>query len=398
MNFIQEKVAQAVAILQEKDIDVWLTFVRETSLLADPILPLIFGESDLTWQSALILTKWDERIAIVGHFEAENVRRLGVYNEIIPYHYGISEPLREVIQRLSPRQIAINSSPNDPLADGLSHSMYQKLLQILEGTAYTERLISAEDVINTVNGRKTKTEVAHIRAAIQETEEIFAETFSYVRVGMSEKEIAGFMKRRLLERGCTEGWSAENCPAVNAGPVSSVGHAGPTELKLEPGQILHFDFGVKKDGFCSDVQRVMYAMRPGESKPPKEVQRGLDTIVKAIEAAARVMKPGIRGVEVDAAAREVVVRAGYEEYLYGTGHQLGRQAHDGGGMLGPLWERYGDAPKKILEAGQVYTIEPGLVVEGYGYVGLEEDVLVTDHGVEFLTHPQKEWVLVRPGI
>ncbi len=394
MTILQEKVAQAVSILQEKDIDVWLTFVRETSLMADPILPLIFGDGDLTWQSALILAKNGERIAIVGHFEAENVRLLGAYSDIIPYHYGISEPLREVIQRLDPRQIALNFSPNDPLADGLTHAMYQKLLQILEGTVYTERFISAEDIINAVNGRKTKTEVERIRDAIQVTEEIFAETFSYVRVGMSEKEIAAFMKQRLLERGCTFGWSADNCPAVNSGPDSPVGHAAPTDLRVQPGHILHFDFGVKKEGFCSDIQRVMYFGRKGEKHPPKEVQRGLEIVVKAVEAAANTMKPGVSGYEVDAAARQVIVEAGYPEYLYGTGHQLGRRAHDGGGMLGPLWERYGDSPKKKLEAGQVYTIEPGLMVPGYGYVGLEEDVLVTEHGVEFLTHPQTEWVFV----
>lgn len=393
-NLVQEKVDQAVKILQEKDVDVWLTFVRETSLMADPILPLIFGEGDLTWQSALILTQSGERIAIIGHFEAENVRKLEAYSEIIPYHYGISEPLREVLQRLNPRQIALNYSPNDPLADGLTHAMYQKLTQLLEGTPYAERFCSAEDVINAVNGRKTKTEVERIRAAIHETEEIFAETFSYVRIGMSEKEIANFMKQRLVERGCMEGWSAENCPAVNSGPDSPVGHAAPTDIKVQPGHILHFDFGVKKDGFCSDIQRVMYFCRAGEKHPPKEVQRGFDTVVKAVEAAAQAMHPGVRGYEVDAAARQVVLEAGYPEYLYGTGHQLGRRAHDGGGMLGPLWERYGDAPKKELESGQVYTIEPGLMVEGYGYVGLEEDVLVTEDGVEFLTQPQKEWIIV----
>lgn len=393
-QLVREKLDQAVGILNEKDIDVWLTFVRETSLTPDPILPLIYGEGDFTWHTALLLTRQGERIALVGHFEAENVRQLGAYNQVVPYHHGIRQPLREILERLNPRQIAINISTNDPLADGLSHGMYLTLVETLADTPFAECLISAEDVINAVNGRKTRGEVERIRAAVRETEEIFAETFRFVRVGMSEIEIADFMRSRLAARGLQPGWSAENCPAVNTGPDSPVGHAAPTDLRVQPGHIVHFDFGVKKDGFCSDVQRVMYVLAAGESRPPQEVQRGLETVVRAVEAAAKVMKPGVRGVEVDAAARAVVMQAGYDEYMYGTGHQLGRRAHDGGGMLGPLWERYGEAPTKALEAGQVYTIEPGLMVPGHGYVGLEEDVLVTEQGVEFLTQPQTEWVFV----
>jgi hypothetical protein len=73
-NLILEKVNQAVQILNEKDTDLWLTFTRETSLGGDPILPVIYGESGLTWPSAVLISRSGERAVILGHFEAENAR------------------------------------------------------------------------------------------------------------------------------------------------------------------------------------------------------------------------------------------------------------------------------------------------------------------------------------
>ena len=90
---VGEKVDQAVAILQEKNVDLWLTFVRETSAVHDPVLPYIYGH-DVTWQSAFILTSRGERIAILGHFDSEATRRMGVYSEVIGYHEAFSAPLR----------------------------------------------------------------------------------------------------------------------------------------------------------------------------------------------------------------------------------------------------------------------------------------------------------------
>jgi len=391
-DIICTKVAQAVSILKEKGIDMWLTFVRETSAVFDPALSLIYG-LDLTWQSALILTNTGKHIAIVGRFEAEAVRRIGAYETVIAYDQSIRPILLETLERLNPRQIAINFSINDSHADGLGFGLYQLLCTYLDGTPFAGRIISAEEVLGALRSRKTCAEVERIRRAVSTTEEIFRQTFEYIQPGFSEQHVGEFMWAKMDEFGVKEAWERTNCPIINAGPDSPVGHSGPTCRKIERGQIVHFDFGVKQDGYCSDMQRVVYFLAAGESHPPEQVQRGFETIVKAIKMATAAMKPGITGRTVDAIARGIVTGSGYPEYMYGTGHHIGRTTHDGAGMLGPAWERYGSTPHYLLEAGHVYTVEPGLDVPGYGYIGLEEDVVVNESGAEFISTPQTELIL-----
>jgi Xaa-Pro aminopeptidase len=390
---VQEKVQQAIGILQEKGIDLWLTFVRETSAGGDPVLPLIYGDADLTWQSALILTRLGERIAIVGRFDAETAHTIGAYATVIGYDASLRPELLRILERLDPQQIALNYSASDVLADGLSHGLYQVLTGYLQDTPFAGRLVAAEEVIGALRGRKTPAEVDRIQAAIDTTEQIYQRTFDYVQPGMSEIEIGEFMQVQLEAFGVGPAWHADHCPTVNAGPDSPVGHVGRTDQRVERGHLLHFDFGVQQDGYCSDIQRVVYFLAPGESQPPEPVQRAFYTAVRAIQAAVTAMVPGALGKGVDAVARGIVTGAGYPEYKHATGHHLGRLAHDGGGILGPEWERYGDTPNRVLEAGHVYTVEPGLAVPGHGYIGLEEDVLVTERGAEFLSPPQVELVL-----
>lgn len=394
MNLIvKEKSDQTIQILKEKGLDLWLTFVRETSAGGDPVLPLIYGESSLTWQSALIFTAGGEKIAIVGRFEVETAQNTGAYDRIIPYDESIQPVLLEEISRINPGQIAINTSEDNYMADGLTHGMYQNLITFLEGTPYKSRIVSAEAVINALQGRKTLGEVQRIQAAIQSTLEIYEQAFAKISLGMTEIEVAALMQAEVARRGLGYAWSKQNNPAVNTGPDSPVGHNAPTELEIQPGHLVHFDFGVKEQAYCADIQRMVYFRQPGEDRPPDPVQKGFNTVVSAIKAAFELIQPGVPGIEIDAAARAVVTEAGYPEYKYATGHQLGRLAHDGGGLLGPAWDRYGKTPYLPIEVGQVYTIEPGLMVPGYGYVGLEEDILVTDEGAEYLSPPQTKLIL-----
>jgi Xaa-Pro aminopeptidase len=394
-TLVQEKVDQAIGILQEKGIDLWLTFVRETSAGGDPVLPLIY-DFTLTWQSALILTRSGDRIAIVGRLEEAAARTTGAYPVIKSYDASIRPALLETLAGLNPETIAINYSENDVHADGLGHGLYLVLQGYLAETPFRDRLVSAEPIINAVRGRKTAAEIDRIRAAIETTEEIYRQTFDQLRVGMTERDVASLMHGLLDEAGVPPAWGRDHCPAVNTGPDSPIGHVGPTDIKIAPGHLVHFDFGVLQDDYCSDIQRMVYMKRPGEQAPPEEVRKGFDTVISAIQAAVAAMKPGVPGREVDAVARRIVTEAGYPEFKHATGHQLGRTVHDGAGLIGPLWERYGETPNYPLEAGQVFTVEPSLVVPGYGLIGLEEDVLVTEDGAVFLHEPQVELV-VRGG-
>jgi Xaa-Pro aminopeptidase len=388
-NIVLEKVDQAIDILREKDVDLWLTFVRETSAVRDPSLSLILDDHlQMTWHSAFILTRHGDRIAIVGRYDRENVLQTGAYREVIGYDQSIRPPLVEVLKRLKPECIAINTSESDPSADGLTHGMWSQLFRLLEGTPYAARFISAENIIAALRGRKSKSEIERVRAAVDVTLAIFDEVTGFLRPGLKETDIRDFLHDQLANRGLTSAWELEFCPIVNAHPDSPIGHALPGDNRTERGHTLQIDFGVLQDGFCSDLQRMWYFLDKGEQQPPAEVQRGFDAVRGAILAAAEVLKPGALGWEVDQAARSYIVKAGYPEYQHATGHHVGRTAHDGATVLGPRWERYGESVNGVVEAGNIFTLELGVQVPHRGYISLEEDVLVTHRGLEWLSEPQ----------
>jgi Xaa-Pro aminopeptidase len=393
-TLVREKLGQTPAILEEHGVDLWLTLVRETLLTRDPCLDLVAG-TYCAWQSAFLLSRSGERVAIVGRFDAPSVEALGVYPEVVAYDESVRPALRSIIERLAPRSIALNYSPSDPAADGLTHGLWLMLREALEGTPYVDRLVSSAPIVNALRGRKSPSEIERIREAVRTTEQIFAVVDDALGPAMKETEIAELMHAEVARRGLGYAWEPAHCPAVNAGPEKDVGHSAPGALQTRRGELLHCDFGVEQDGYCSDLQRVWYLRAEGENELPEDVVAAWRALWAAVDAGADVLRPGAVGHEVDAAARRSLVSAGFPEPMYALGHQLGRSAHDGGTLLGPLWDRYGDAPRGTVEEGNVYTLEFGTAVPGRGYIGLEEDVLVTSDGIEWLSTPQRDLWLVR---
>jgi Xaa-Pro aminopeptidase len=390
---VREKVDQAIGILGEYGVDCWITFVRESGMMRDPMMDFLCP-ADMTWHSAFIITRAGDTHAIVGQMEKRTVEELEVYGKVTGYVEGIKKDLLAALKELDPASIAVNFSRTSEVCDGLTHGMYLILEEMLAEIGFQDRLVSSEKITSSLKARKTATEVGRMQAAIGHTLDIFGLVKDYIRPGRTEKEIAAFMTREAESRGLSFGWDPAHCPAVFAGPDTAGAHYQPTDRKVERGHVLNMDFGLKVQEYTSDLQRTFYVLEEGESAAPPEVRTGFETIVTAIEMAREALRPGVQGVAVDRIAREYIVSQGYEEYPHGLGHQVGRFAHDGTALLGPPWEKYANKPFETIEEDMVFTIEPRLTVPGRGVVTIEEMVRVTSGGAEFLAAPQKELILI----
>ena len=314
---------------------------------------------------------------------------------MVGYVQGIKEYLLNYLRRLDPKKIAINYSQDSEISDGLTHGMYLTLIEYLEEIGFEKRLISAEPIISALRQRKTKAELENIQGAIRATEDIFRKVASFIKPGKTEEEIAGFMRREVEERKLNYAWNPRSCPAVFTGPDTAEAHYAPTDRKVERGHVLNMDFGLRYNDYCSDLQRTFYILEENESSAPPDVQKGFDTIVDSIESSRKAMRPGMKGQEIDAIARGIITSAGYKEFPHALGHQVGRFAHDGTALLGPAWEKYAQKPFQPLEEGMVFTIEPRLTIPNRGIATVEEMVVVTKTGAEYLSTPQRELILVR---
>jgi Xaa-Pro aminopeptidase len=393
---LHEKADQVQPLLAETGLDCWLIFVRETGLHPDPGFELVVG-ADVVRNSAFLFGRGGERVAIVARFDMANIHRAGVFREVIGYDEDVKGPLLAALDRLQPQTIGLNYSPDDVTADGLTHGQWLLLGDLLRDSPYADRLTSAAPLLARLRGRKAPAEVERIRAAVAVTEEVVGRVTPHIRPGVSERQLADLVHGEFRRRGWSPAWDWDACPVVNAGPASEPGHASPRDdLRVEPGHLVHIDLGVRLDGFCSDLQRTWYVRSPTEAAPAPAVRRAFDTVVEAIRAGAAALRPGRPGFEVDAAARRVVVEAGYPEFKHSLGQGLGRAVHGGGTRLGPRWPCYGRTTERAVEAGNVFTLELG-VMTGAGFVGLEEDVLVTEEGCTFLSSFPQELLVVDPA-
>ncbi len=389
MDLIKAKIEQAIGILKELDIDLWLIFCRESDLMADPSMALVVGHK-VVWQSAFFIGKSGSTAALVGNFDAADFERSGEFKTVQPYVEDCGREIRRMVRKFDPKKIALNYSTNDVASDGLTYGMYQLLINYLKGTVYTDRIISSEVIMSRLRGRKIEPEIDLISKAATASTDCWSQSIKEIHIGQTEKEIAAIIDANIKKTGGANSFET----IVNAGAKSTPGHGHPTEAVLEPGDLLHIDFGAKIKGFCSDLQRLAYFKKENEADTPIELIRAFNKVKEVIDKTSALYLPGKKGYQIDAEARRILKEAGYPVYQHALGHQIGRATHDGAAIVGPKWKRYGKTPSIPLEEGNVFTVELGINIEYIGYVGLEEDLLVTNDGGRFLCPRQNELVII----
>src|SRR5262249_43937226 len=155
---------------------------------------------------------------------------------------------------------------SDPSADGLSYGMWRNLQETFANTNYAARFVSAEQFIASLRGRKSPAEIACIRTTIRTTEKLYKEIGAWLSVGQTEKQVADKLtaRRKALKLGTA--WEELYCPIVNAGPNVIAGHSAPGNHRIARGRLVHMDFGLEQNGFCSDLQRMWYVLNKGEKR------------------------------------------------------------------------------------------------------------------------------------
>ncbi len=390
---VKEKVDQALALLDEFDVDCWLTFTRESEICGDPTVEFLLG-SYVTWHSSFILSRKLGAAAVVGQYDRAAVEDTGAYGRVESYVKDFKPPLLEIMKEIDPRTIAVNWSVTSEIADGLTHGMYLTLVEVLGSIGMADRLVSAEQLVGALRQRKTDTELAAIKGAIADTEAVYGKVAGFLRAGVTERDVAAFVAAEFAKLGVDTAWQADCCPAVFAGPNTAEAHYPPTDRVIEPGHVVSMDMGTKRDLYCSDLQRTFYILAEGETDAPDEVKRAFAVLTESIERAVATAKPGVTGVPVDAACRDFLRAGGYDEFPAAVGHQVGRYAHDGTALLGPEWEKYGQKVHQPLEPGMVFTVEPRISVPGRGIVTVEDMIVITESGAEYISTPQRELILI----
>lgn len=310
----------------------------------------------------------DSATLIVPALEQQNASAHAAHADVVAWRDG--EDPYELVKRVvgASVEIAVEKDHLSLLAAELitSRTGASELVDI-GPEIRRQRLIKNEDEIEKL-----------VRAAAI-TDAAGEEVISRLHAGTTEVDVALMIASAIGEGGGTLSFTT----LVQSGPNSALPHLEPSSRKLAPGDFVLLDFGGAYGGYKADTTRMVVVGEP--SARHSEIHA---LVLEAHDAAIDAVRPGITTGDVDAAARRIIETAGYgERFFHRVGHGLGLEAHENP-SLDP-------GSQTVLEAGMVFTIEPGIYIPGWGGVRIEDDVVVEEGGCRVLTKADRSLRVVR---
>lgn len=262
-------------------------------------------------------------------------------------------------------------------ADRLTVTQLKNLRKSLHGIKLTT--VATDKIIDSFRAVKNEAEIENICKAQRIAEAAFDHILSFIKVGVTEKEVALELDHYMLSHGA-DGLSFETIAI--SGANTSKPHGVPTDKKIEHGDFVTMDYGAVVNGYHSDMTRtVAVGVASDEQKKIYKI------VFEAQLAVLRVLKNGVKCSDADKAARDVITEAGYGEYFrHSTGHGVGIEIH----------EKPFVSPKStaMLRSGNVVTDEPGIYIPGKFGVRIEDMALITENGCKNLTKAPKELIII----
>jgi Xaa-Pro aminopeptidase len=296
----------------------------------------------------------------------------GFTHAVTPSSGGYGEAVAAEVQRLGAQEWATEG-------DFLTVCQHEGLTKSLGEKVPGLALKPVADLVGMLRRVKDAEEIAATRAACAMADRTFAHVLTLLKPGIAEREIAAEMEFFMKREG-SEGESFETI--VASGHRSAMPHGRASEKLLAEGDFITFDFGGKIGGYCSDLTRTVVLGKATERQ--REVY---GVVLEAQLAALAAIRAGMEGKAVDSVARDLITARGFgENFGHGLGHGLGRHVHDHPGLS--------QKSDLVLAPGMILTVEPGVYLDGWGGVRIEDDVVVTETGCEILTAAPKALIEV----
>lgn len=266
-------------------------------------------------------------------------------------------------------------SDHDVVALGMeaqivTHAEWSGLAEAASGV----ELHAMDEEIAALRLRKAPDEVDAIGRACALTDACLAHLVEWIRPGMTELEVAWELEAYFRTHGA-EGQAFGSI--VLAGARASMPHGVPSEARVESGNVLLIDFGCAIDGYRSDMTRTLFV-----GEVPGRIGLAHDAVREAQQAAFDALEIGVNGQEVDAVARNVIADAGFEPYGHGLGHGIGLETHEAPSLR--------QSRPYTLEAGMVFSVEPGIYLPGETGIRIEDIVVLEESGPRLLTNSPRE--------